>query len=148
MGGVEFDRPNKDDRFGSELDAVSSSILDAVYKIAEDTKLAPISLHFDELDQGLSTLDGSRTKMLIGLILAAREIRREAERLNLKINPVVYLRTDIWEDMQFSDKNKISQTLTLNLRWNSTSLLSLIEARLRAKLAPSATWADITTPMQ
>jgi hypothetical protein len=82
--------------------------------------------------------------MLIGLVLAARDIKRVGERKYGAINPVVYLRTDLWDDLQFSDKNKISQTLTFHLEWNSKSLLDLVETRLRAKLAPGASWNDIS----
>jgi hypothetical protein len=146
LGGVEFDRTAKDDQFGMELAAVTKSIMSAVFDIASEAKLGPISLHFDELDQGLSKLDDSRKRMLIGLILAAREIRRDSSSHDLSINPVIYLRTDLWEELHFSDKNKISQTLTLHLGWKSESLLELVEARLRAKLSAAARWTDIATP--
>lgn len=81
--------------------------------------------------------------MLIGLILAARDIKRNGERQYGAVNPVVYLRTDLWDELQFSDKNKISQTLTFHLEWTSKSLLDLVETRLRAKLAPAAAWNNI-----
>jgi len=67
--------------------------------------------------------------MLIGLILAARDIKRTGERQRGAINPVVYLRTDLWDDLQFSDKNKISQTLTYQLEWTPRTLLDLVEIR-------------------
>jgi hypothetical protein len=57
--------------------------------------------------------------MLVGLILAARDIRQLTKNNSVPVNPVVYLRTDLWDDLVFSDKNKISQTATLNLEWSS-----------------------------
>lgn len=81
--------------------------------------------------------------MLIGLVLAARDIKREGNRAFGAINPVVYLRTDLWDDLQFSDKNKISQTQTLHLGWNPQSLLDLVEVRLQAKLSKKAEWENI-----
>jgi hypothetical protein len=143
LGSVSLSRPTQDHQFGLELNALSNSIFSAVEKVSLETKLEPLSLHFDELDQGLSELDEERSKMLIGLILAARDIKRTGERRYGAINPVVYLRTDLWDDLQFSDKNKISQTLTFRLEWISQSLLDLVETRLRAKLAPKASWNDI-----
>jgi hypothetical protein len=57
---------------------------------------------------------------------------------------VVYLRTDLWDDLEFSDKNKISQTQTLRLEWSAESLMELINIRLKAKLSPIANWECIT----
>lgn len=61
----------------------------------------------------------------------------------MQLNPVVYLRTDIWDELQFSDKNKISQTIALNLGWNPAGLFNLVEARLKAKIGRDATWDDV-----
>jgi hypothetical protein len=59
------------------------------------------------------------------------------------VHPVIYLRTDIWEDLQFSDKNKISETVTYNLSWNSGSLLDLIKNRIQAKAGDAHGWDDL-----
>jgi hypothetical protein len=112
---VTLNRLENDHQFGVELNALSNSIFSAVEATAIEIKLGPLSLHFDELDQGLSELNEARSKMLIGLILAARDIKRTSQRKFGAVNPVVYLRTDLWDDLQFSDKNKISQTLTFHL---------------------------------
>jgi hypothetical protein len=127
-----------------ELNALSKAILDCTTKIAANEQLGPLILHFDELDQGLSRLDDSRARMLVGLILAAREVRREASTGPVKMNPVVYLRTDLWDDLQFSDKNKISQTQAQFVEWDSDSLLKLVDLRLAAKLNAGATWETIS----
>jgi hypothetical protein len=140
LGGIELLRENKDFNFGLELNALSKSIIDNAVGVARFNNMGRLILHFDELDQGLSELDGSRKKMLIGLILAAREVRRESDGM---VNPVVYLRTDLWDDFQFSDKNKISQTDTLHLEWSDQTLLDLIERRLRAKFGREVKWSDI-----
>jgi hypothetical protein len=144
LGSVTMNRPANDHQFGLELNALSNSIFDAVEATAKEVKLGALSLHFDELDQGLSDLTGERSKMLIGLILAARDIKRVSQGPHGAIRPIVYLRTDLWDDLQFSDKNKISETLTFHLEWSADSLLELIEARLKAKLSSKATWAEIT----
>jgi hypothetical protein len=146
IGGVDLERGGQNHQLGLELDALSLSIMDAVQDVLRWSSSSSLSLHFDELDQGITILDDSRSKMLIGLIIAAREIKRESEKAGNSINPVVYLRTDLWDEFQFSDKNKISQTLTLNLEWNSESLLSLVEERLRAKLGAEAKWDSIIEP--
>ncbi|WP_457578946.1 P-loop ATPase, Sll1717 family [Ensifer adhaerens] len=146
LGGVELERKQGDHNFGLELNALSQSIMNAVIDAAKDMNVQSLSLHFDELDQGLDRLNDERRRMLIGLVLAAREVRRESASEGLAINPVVYLRSDLWDEMNFSDKNKISQSLTLHLNWKSDELLSLINARLRAKLGTGATWDSVSAP--
>lgn len=143
LGSVTLNRPANDHQFGLELNALSNSIFEAIEATAKEVKLGPLGLHFDELDQGLSDFTSERSKMLIGLILAARDIKRVSQRQYGEVRPVVYLRTDLWDDLQFSDKNKISETLTFHLEWTAESLLDLIEARLRARLSSKATWQEI-----
>ena len=145
LGGVDFERKRGDHSFGLELNALSGAILRISTEIAKNEGLAGVSLHFDELDQGLETFDGDRQRMLIGLILAARELRREAAKAGYLVNPVIYLRTDLWDDLDFSDKNKITETTAINLDWSGESLLQVVNARINAKLAPSATWDEVAS---
>ncbi|MGE7199572.1 P-loop ATPase, Sll1717 family [Brevundimonas naejangsanensis] len=143
LGGIDLERSGKDHRFGLELNALSGSIMSAVVEVAKDTGQNHIKLHFDELDQGMSTLEDDRAHMLIGLVLAAREVRRGSGSGGVEVTPVVYLRTDLWDELQFSDKNKISQTLALNIVWNGDNLLELVEARLQSKLGAGVSWSDV-----
>jgi len=146
IGGIELDRGPGDLQLGAELNALTTSILQTCYAIVENESLGPYVLHFDELDQGLSAGDNTREKMLIGLIVAARDVRRESNKVHSPIIPVVYLRTDLWDDLEFSDKNKIGQTLALGLEWTNEALLALINERLRAKLSRNANWEVIVDP--
>ncbi|MCG5514485.1 P-loop ATPase, Sll1717 family [Ectothiorhodospira shaposhnikovii] len=146
IGGVELERGPGDLQLGSELNALTTSIMESCYAIVANESLGPYVLHFDELDQGLSASDHTREKMLIGLIIAARDVRRECAKVNAPMIPVVYLRTDLWDDLEFSDKNKIGQTLTLRLEWTNESLLALVNERLKVKLAPSIHWESIVEP--
>lgn len=145
LGSIELDRGVKDYQFGLELNALSTAIISSVVAISQEGNLGTLSLHFDVLDQGLSKLDDKRSKMLVGLIIAAREVRRECVQMGGRINPVVYLRTDIWDELQFSDKNKISQTNTLNLRWDKNTLLDLVNERLRARIGSKISWDNVAT---
>jgi len=146
LGGVDLERGNGDSTFGLELNALSSAILNCIKAIAINEQLGPLVLHFDELDQGLYQMDESRKRMLIGLILAAREVRKDMKSATMLANPVVYLRTDLWDEMEFSDKNKISQGQALQMEWSSDALLALVNLRLQAKLGSSASWDTLTTP--
>lgn len=137
LGGVEFD--TEDGGLDPEVDSLTDVMLKAVLEISSQVGVNPLFLHFDELDQGLAELNDTRREMLIGLILAARSIR--AERFEeQRICPVVYLRTDIWEALRFSDKNKISQSSAIVLEWNSETLLEMINQRIKAKLGKEYSW--------
>jgi hypothetical protein len=144
LGAVDLERNSGDLQLGIELNGLSTAILKSVAKIAANENLSPLILHFDELDQGLSRLDESRSRMLVGLILAAREIRREMAAGPVRVIPVVYLRTDLWDDMEFSDKNKISQAQAQLMEWSSESLLELVNLRLKAKLGSAVTWEEVS----
>lgn len=144
LGGVSLERSQKDFGLGIELNALSDAMLRAVKALAERAHIQAMSVHFDELDQGLSELDDARRLMLVGLVLAARSVRLSCRDSACAINPVVYLRTDLWDELQFSDKNKISETLALQLEWDEQSLLDLVDARIRVKLHPDSHFDAIT----
>lgn len=143
LGGVALERNATDLSLGLELNALTDALLEATTTLSSRHTLPPLLLHFDELDQGLSSLDDARSRMLIGLVLAARELRQQAQSASVAVNAIVYLRSDLWDDLEFSDKNKISQTSTLHLAWDSDSLLRLVNARLQAKLSPDSSWDNV-----
>lgn len=140
IGGVELE--TKTGGVGPELDELASMLLDCAETIASQRGIKKISFHFDELDQGLSDMDDQRKKLLVGLIVAARNIRSRASRY-LSLSPIIYLRTDIWEQLQFSDKNKITQSFAYNIEWNSATLLALIDERIKSKIGKDYAWIDI-----
>lgn len=146
LGSIDFDRKAGDMRLGVELNALSNVLLDAAIELGGANGFRSLLLHFDELDQGVTRLDDARKLMLVGLILAARDVRRDTREKAVSVSPVVYLRTDLWDDLVFSDKNKITQTDALNLEWASEELLELVNARLRARLGTAASWESVTAP--
>jgi hypothetical protein len=146
LGGVELERKRGDHQLGLELNALSGAILRIAIEIATNEGIGGVALHFDELDQGLESFDEDRQRMLIGLILAARELRRDSAKSGFAVNPIIYLRTDLWDDLDFSDKNKITETTAINLDWSHESLLQLVVARIKAKLSDAAEWLDIASP--
>lgn len=146
LGGISLERQPGDLRLGSELNALADLLLDAAIEIATASSLPELFLHFDELDQGLSRMDEQRRRILIGLVLAAREVRNICKGKSLTVNSVIYLRTDLWDELMFSDKNKISETLALHIEWSSQTLLELVNERLKVKLLPKASLDRISTP--
>ncbi|QDG73511.1 P-loop ATPase, Sll1717 family [Janthinobacterium tructae] len=144
LGSVTLERTNGD--AGRELKALTDALLSAVESLGAQVGVEKIYLHFDELDRGLVVLDDARKNLLIGLIVAAREVSRTTALNFVKCVPIVYLRTDLWEGLNFSDKNKISQGKTLNLEWDSSSLSDLINERIKAIIGSSSNWDTISSP--
>lgn len=142
LGSITFGDPTRKKVLGIELDSMANSILGDVSTAIAELGIQRLFLHFDELDQGLDTLDDLRKRMLVGLILAAREISGSRD-LRANISPIVYLRSDIWDQIDFSDKNKISRTSTSRLIWDETSLKGLVDARISSKLGKGNTWESI-----
>jgi hypothetical protein len=146
LGGIALDRGKGDLKLGVELDALSDLIIASALKLARSAGAPSLMLHFDELDQGISTLTEERARMLAGLVLAARSVRQSCRDGGVPVHPIIYLRSDLWDKLSFSDKNKISESLALRLEWDADSLMDLVTARVRAKLGPGASWDSITTP--
>jgi energy-coupling factor transporter ATP-binding protein EcfA2 len=139
LGSISFGDDRNSKFLGLELDSLANSILrDASIAISE-LGIEKLFLHFDELDQGLDKVDETKARILIGLILAARQIST-SDDLRANISPIVYLRTDIWEQLFFSDKNKITQTAAYVLTWNEETLLRLVNERIKAKLGSEKKW--------
>lgn len=146
LGNIALDRNKGDLRLGMELNALSDLLLASTVKLARTAGAPSLMLHFDELDQGISTLSEERARMLAGLVLAVRQVRQSCRDSGVPVNPVIYLRSDLWDKLSFSDKNKISESMALRLEWDPDSLMDLVTARVRAKLGASASWDSITTP--
>ncbi|WP_375551309.1 P-loop ATPase, Sll1717 family [Rhodophyticola porphyridii] len=142
LGSITFGDPSRERVLGLELDTLATSILRDVSDVVAELGIKRLFLHFNELDQGLDQLDDTRKRMLIGLILAVRVISG-SNNLRANISPIIYLRSDIWEQIQFSDKNKITRTVTVPLHWDERSLKALVENRLKARLGSEVSWDQI-----
>lgn len=139
LGSVELE--NQSGGLPDIFDTVTDALLKTATILVDQAGIECAQLHFDELDQGLSELDKTRKEMITGLILAIRSIR--SGDFGQKLRPVFYIRTDLWDNIDFSDKNKISQSSSVYLDWDSESLKKLINERLKTKLAFDASWEDI-----
>ncbi|WP_397582966.1 P-loop ATPase, Sll1717 family [Sphingorhabdus sp.] len=139
LGSFEF----TDDAGGisPDVDAITDALLKNATTLASTAGVDRICIHFDELDQGLSHLDEKRKEMIIGLILAVRSIRSGKE--GKVIFPVFYIRTDIWDKLRFSDKNKIAQSSAVYLEWDADTLLEMVEERIRVKLGKRFGWHSV-----
>lgn len=89
---------------------------------------------FDELDEDYSYQSaieptGDYLNLISGLFKAVQYIKSLAFTSNLKINPVIFLRDDIYSLIKDNDKNKWSD-LEVTLSWTKYSMQPLISHRL------------------
>jgi hypothetical protein len=74
---------------------------------------------FDELDLGFSRTDENYRLRLIGLIHAARDINLAGRDAKKRLNVIIFLREDIYQSLQFEDKNKITESGTTRIEWDT-----------------------------
>jgi hypothetical protein len=96
---------------------------------------------FDQLDLGWDASDQTK-QLLIGLILAARDVVRAAEKAGKQVQVVVFLRSDIHESLRFEDKNKLSPSV-VELNWDAHRLKQLVSKRIEA--SAGGRWEDVFT---
>ena len=121
-----------------EKDRENISWLDGV-EILEDTILKNIDnsryyIVFDELDEDYKNFNSEEEKsnyfdLVTGLFKAVQDIRTLFCEKNLNIFPVVFLRTDIYNLITYSDKNKWSDSI-IKIVWTPDKLKELIKHRL------------------
>ena len=91
---------------------------------------------FDQLDLGFDPTNPDYARRLIGLILAAKEINQYAKDNGKQLFITIFLRDDIYNKLQFEDKNKITENLLSIIEWDTPrttyTLKRLMEKRLRA----------------
>jgi len=93
-------------------------------------------VQFDELDKSFDGHDEQYDTRLIGLLLAAYHVATWAKDAKVRARAVVFLRTDIFDAIAFSDKNKIRDNAVVEVRWTDEdagpgSLRDLINERIR-----------------
>jgi hypothetical protein len=95
---------------------------------------------FDQLDLGFEAKSEEYHNRLIGLLIAARDINNTAKQLGKKLGVCVFLRDDIYNNLKFEDKNKITVGHSSYIEWDTRgrhTLKQLIERRLTELLANS-----------
>lgn len=104
----------------------------------------------DNLDRGWTTSGISPTDVRIVhcLIDAGRQIERSAQKRNIELTTVIFLRDDVY-DWLVSDTDDRGKESTVRVVWNDTALLrQLVERRLEAasvelKIEPPIKWSNL-----
>ena len=144
---------------GIDLESVPVSELPKLFQevnrsIADAVSVCLNSEHqyyvcFDELDKGFDPTDPKYAQMLIGLILAASSLNSIFRQTNKRTSVVLCLRDDIYQLLQFEDKNKLTENVLSLIEWDSPrikwTLQSLLERRFGVALNESepVAWSQV-----
>jgi hypothetical protein len=115
----------------TEEQPLTPQIVDCLFadlkKLSEDVG---VIVAFDRLDDSWDGNDEAKS-LLIGLLKATKEINdRFSDRKNIKgISCAVFLRADIYDSLQFDDKDK-HRPLEESITWTSDLLREMVNARL------------------
>lgn len=76
---------------------------------------------FDELDRNYDANSADYSRRMSSLLIAARDFNNYFMREGKKVTAVIFLRDDIFNNIQFEDKNKIYMNSTSVVAWDSNN---------------------------
>jgi len=132
LGSVSKDLTEKEN-IGSTLSEYNRKLEKITMELMKDFN-TEIILIFDELDLSYSHSDSNYKNRLIGLLLTTYNFHNIFKE---KIRIFIFLRNDIFNYLEFQDKNKIKDNMVEFLDWDSNSiesnlsLKSLISNRIK-----------------
>lgn len=140
LGGVDWTTVDRD-RLGDMLYGMNRWLKAALEAVVQ--RDAEYFLVFDELDLEFEKRDENYMDSMIGLVLAAQHIFLWAKESGVPVRPVVLLRDDIYGELAFPDKNKITTNLVESIHWTAefsgaNSLKGVIDRRVLAILGVGA----------
>jgi hypothetical protein len=125
---VEVHAPSAGIRASNELELLESRLSQAFLELNCPTDHGHLLLTVDQLEKVWSN-DPQSDTMVIGLLLASKHIRATFPRVLC----AVFLRTDIYELLQFQDRDKFRGD-EMRIDWTPDHLLNLVLMRARASL--------------
>lgn len=126
VGGSSAEPPSAGLRIDAQLDTLEKNIMRAW---REDRSISNVMLLVDQVDLVWSN-DRNSDLMVIGLLLAAKRLQHVFKH---HVRPVVFLRTDIYDLLQFPDRDKFRGD-EWHINWKPEGLLDLLHQRARASL--------------
>jgi len=129
------------------IQEVNSNLKSAIIKVLNPD--FDYYILFDELDLGFTKNTNDYALRLIGLLLAAKALNNYAKTNNKRLTIGIFLRDDIYEELKFEDKNKITENNLASVFWdhgaNHKTLKGLMEKRFKASLQATkyVKWEEI-----
>jgi len=128
-------------RSTDRLDRLQTSLINAARKLGLDSSSPPFHILVDQIEKVWSN-DRESDAMVVGLLQAVKDIRAEFDFIHC----TVFLRTDIYEKLQFGDRDKFRGD-EFHIDWDKEKLLDLIETRAQASsgkaFTPSRLWEEL-----
>ncbi|MFA1545047.1 P-loop ATPase, Sll1717 family [Actinomadura chokoriensis] len=144
--GVTWDLggPSEGIRTANQLDVVERHIKQAISDLECPAEHGRLLLLVDQIEDVWSN-DGESDSLVIGLLRAARDVTSGLPGVSC----VVFLRSDIYDLLQFPDKDKLHGD-EMRVDWSPSRLLDLTLIRARASLGADITaeqlWSEIFPP--
>jgi hypothetical protein len=133
LGGLAFEEVAGDKMLQTRLRSNAFVLLEHFERIlVNNIDGKEIVLLLDHLDE--NWLPGQMDeygRILINLIGVASQIN-SAPRFRGKLRVVLFLRTDIFDTLQFNDKNKVSQDSAVHIVWTKETLDEMFYERVKA----------------
>lgn len=102
----------------------------------------PVTVLIDGIDDSWDGEESTKN-FIIGSLRAVRNLYSELDRTKSMAPAVMFLRTDIWDSINFNDKNKYMQD-AVKLNWSDENLVSVVEARAKYSIGKSDIgWVEI-----
>lgn len=104
---------------------------DIIFQYCDDSKYYIV---FDELDEDYRTIYDNNSikqyeRLLTGLFKAVQDVKNTFRGTSLNVQPIVFLRDDIYARLNDADKNKWSD-FEIDLDWNTRKIKQLISFRI------------------
>jgi hypothetical protein len=100
--------------------------------VEENFDHSPFTITLDRLDDGWDASEDSKA-LLAGVLKAARDFNQALYRPNQPAPVLTFLRSDIFNELRFNDKNKIVADIEF-LDWTEGKLIDVASARIARSL--------------
>lgn len=128
LGSVELDKETPAHAIG--LMSVHLEALSAF--VAGNYAAHPVVIKVDRLDDGWDASEDSKN-LIIGELKATRDLNTKLATTSSPAPVLTFLRTDIFEELRFNDKNKLA-TVIERLEWPDERLVDVLNKRIAASI--------------
>lgn len=116
--------------------------------VKENCNANPFTITLDRLDDGWDASDESKM-LLAGVLKAARDFNQTLSRSGQPAPILTFLRSDIFNELRFNDKNKIVADIEF-LDWTEEKLIDVASARIARSLKCSrqSAWSRVFSSIE
>ncbi len=129
LGAIEFGDPSDGAKLARAANVWNQKLLELASTLYP---MLPITILVDRLDDGWDASMEIRS-MLAGALKAARTINLKFGRSGSPRPVIIFLRSDIFAELKFNDKNKMGSDIEY-LEWKDDALLDIVKERIAKSL--------------